>query len=109
MKFYHISANSDDYYEDGIRKTVSLRQGEVTLKEFQEYCEIFTKNALRNIYDICARLCTLCAYLGDYSLCIVSDNCYYCLHILRFLSETFCSQLGISIIANPITTLCAGR
>ena len=43
MKFYHISANSDDYYEDGVRKTVSLRQGEVTLKEFQEYCEIFTK------------------------------------------------------------------
>lgn len=43
MKFYHMSANSDSYYEDGVEKTVSLRQGEVTLKEFQEYCEIFTK------------------------------------------------------------------
>lgn len=42
MKFYHMSANSDDYYEDGVKKTVSLRQGEVTLEEFQEYCEIFT-------------------------------------------------------------------
>lgn len=43
MKFYHMFANSDYYYEDGVKKTVSLRQGEVTLEEFQEYCEIFTK------------------------------------------------------------------
>jgi hypothetical protein len=35
--------SSDNYYEDGVKKTVSLRQGEVTLEEFQEYCEIFTK------------------------------------------------------------------
>lgn len=43
MKFYHMFANSDDYYENGVKKTVSLRQGEVTSEEFQEYCEIFTK------------------------------------------------------------------
>ena len=43
MKFYHMSANSDSYYEDGVKKTVSLRQGEVTFEEFQEYCKIFTK------------------------------------------------------------------
>lgn len=42
MKFYHMFSNSDDYYEDGVQKTVSLRQGEVSLKELQEYCEIFT-------------------------------------------------------------------
>jgi hypothetical protein len=43
MKFYHMYESSDNYYEDGVKKTVSLRQGEVTLEEFQEYCEIFTK------------------------------------------------------------------
>ena len=43
MKFYHMFSSSDDYYEDGVKKTVSLRQGEITLEEFKEYCEIFTK------------------------------------------------------------------
>jgi hypothetical protein len=38
-----MNESNDNYYEDGVKKTVSLRQGEVTLEEFQEYCEIFTK------------------------------------------------------------------
>ena len=52
MKFYHMSANSDEYYEDGVKKTVSLRQGEVSLEEFQEYCEIFTKKVDYSILGI---------------------------------------------------------
>ena len=52
MKFYHMFANSDDYYEDGVKKTVSLRQGEVTLEEFQEYCEIFTKKVDYSVLGI---------------------------------------------------------
>ena len=43
MKFYHMYANSDTYYEKGVRKTVSLRKGEVSFEEFQEYCETFTR------------------------------------------------------------------
>ena len=44
MKFYHIYANSDTYYDDnGVKHTVSLRQGEVSLEEFQTYCELFTR------------------------------------------------------------------
>lgn len=42
MKFYHLSAANNTYYEDGVKKIVFLRQGEVSLEEFQEYCEIFT-------------------------------------------------------------------
>ena len=41
MKLYHMNASTDTYYEDGVEKTVSLRQGEVSLEEFQEYCDIF--------------------------------------------------------------------
>ena len=52
MKFYHISANSDEYYEDGVKKTVSLRQGEVSSEEFQEYCEIFTKKVDYSVLGI---------------------------------------------------------
>ena len=52
MKFYHMSANSDEYYEDGVKKTVSLRQGEVSLEEFQEYCEIFTKKVDYSVLGI---------------------------------------------------------
>ena len=52
MKFYHMFANSDNYYEDGVKKTVSLRQGEVTLEEFQEYCEIFTKKVDYSVLGI---------------------------------------------------------
>ena len=44
MKFYHMYANSDRYYdENGVERIVSLRQGEVSVEEFQEYCEIFKK------------------------------------------------------------------
>ena len=42
MKFYHMYANSETYYDNGVKHTVSLRQGEVSLEEFQTYCEIFT-------------------------------------------------------------------
>ena len=42
MKFYHMNSNTDAYYENGVKKTVSLRQGEVSFEEFQEYCDIFT-------------------------------------------------------------------
>lgn len=52
MKFYHMYANSDEYYEDGVKKTVSLRQGEVSLEEFQEYCEIFTKKVDYSVLGI---------------------------------------------------------
>jgi hypothetical protein len=44
--------SSDDYYEDGVRKTISLRQGEVTLEEFQEYCEIFTNKVDYSVLGI---------------------------------------------------------
>jgi hypothetical protein len=36
-----MCANTDKYYENGIEKTVSLREGEVSLEELKEYCEIF--------------------------------------------------------------------
>lgn len=52
MKFYHMYENSDDYYEDGVKKTVSLRQGEVTLEEFQKYCEIFTQKVDYSVLGI---------------------------------------------------------
>lgn len=52
MKFYNLYESSDDYYEDGVKKTVSLRQGEVTLEEFREYCEIFTKKVKHSILGI---------------------------------------------------------
>lgn len=43
MKFYHMYANSDTYYDDdGNKHTVSLRKGEIPLEELQAYCEIFT-------------------------------------------------------------------
>lgn len=42
MKFYHLLSADNTYYENGVKKTISLRQGEVSLEEFQEYCEIFT-------------------------------------------------------------------
>lgn len=52
MKFYHMYESSDEYYEDGVKKTVSLRQGEVTLEEFREYCEIFTKKVDYSVLGI---------------------------------------------------------
>ena len=52
MKFYHMYDSSDDYYEDGVKKTVSLRQGEVTLEEFREYCEIFTQKVDYSVLEI---------------------------------------------------------
>jgi hypothetical protein len=44
--------SSDNYYEDGVKKTVSLRQGEVTLEELREYCEIFTKKVDYSVLGI---------------------------------------------------------
>ena len=52
MKFYHMNSNTDSYYEDGIKKTVSLRQGEVSLEEFQEYCNIFNNKVSYSVLAI---------------------------------------------------------
>ena len=41
MKLYHLYANTDRYWENGIEYFVSLPQGEVSLEEFNKYCEVF--------------------------------------------------------------------
>ena len=45
MKLFHLNENNDynTYYENGVKKTVYLRHGEVSLEEFQEYCKIFNE------------------------------------------------------------------
>ena len=42
MKLYHMRANTDPYWENGVKHYISLPEGEVSLEEFSKYCEIFT-------------------------------------------------------------------
>ena len=52
MKLYHMYASKDTYYENGVKHTVSLREGEVSLKELQDYCDIFTNKVSYSVICI---------------------------------------------------------